>query len=92
MALEFIKRGEQNKIFSAASSMCFNIVQRPLYNIVLEKLGVEEDVIANLVMALAHLLAEASKHNLNETEFIDSLFVLQYEDGLVDVLKQVSFY
>lgn len=41
-----------------------------------------------VINALAFLLTEGARNNLPDSDFADSLVVLQYSSDLVDVLKQ----
>ena len=45
-------------------------------------------MVEGVINALAYLLTEGARNNLTDSDFGDSLVVLQYSSELVDVLKQ----
>lgn len=54
----------------------------------LGKLGVSPDIVEGAINAIAFLLTEGARNNLSESDFGDSLAVLQYSPELQEVLKQ----
>jgi len=75
ISLEFIRKGATSRsIFKGAA----------------EKLGVPPDVVEHGVEGLANLFTQASRHLLNEIDFIDSLLVLSFPEELNNRLK--DFY
>ncbi|KYR02331.1 COMM domain-containing protein 2 [Tieghemostelium lacteum] len=71
IALEFIKKGSNKKLYIAAS----------------QKLQVSPDKIESVINAISYLFTECSRFMLNENDFNDSISSLKYEDELTESLR-----
>ncbi|KAM9088725.1 COMM domain-containing protein 2 isoform 3-T3 [Megaptera novaeangliae] len=87
IAVEFLRRGSNPKIYEGAASKkgggtALKTARR-------RKLSVSSDTVQHGVEGLIHLLTESSKLMISELDFQDSVFVLGFSEELNKLLLQL---
>ncbi|KAN0047895.1 hypothetical protein ACTA71_002283 [Dictyostelium dimigraforme] len=75
IALEFIKKGSNKKLYIGAS----------------QKLNIAADKIESLVDSITYLFSESSRFMLNENDFNDTLAPIKLSDEILEVLRESYF-
>ncbi|EGC29593.1 hypothetical protein DICPUDRAFT_42650 [Dictyostelium purpureum] len=75
IAIEFIKKGSNKKLYIGAS----------------QKLNIPVDKIESLVDSISHLFSECSRFMLNENDFNDTLAPIKLEEDIVNHLRECYF-